>query len=649
MSGENSTEKPQAFEFSQADTNSDRGTAFDEKSDVPKTGAGAGLFQGSDSDDLQEEAQEQNILTQYDQDQVMEMGRNFARKHDLGDPELFARGAALARNPKGYNKMAFLSDEEKAAILREKTHPWDIPAKLWQIVLSVSLCAATQGADESVINGALLFYPAYMGIGDGDDRSRWLEGLVNGAPYLFCAFIGTFITDPANKRFGRKWVIFWSCVVSCVTCFWQGFVDKHWFHLFIARGCLGGFGLGPKSATVPVYSSEAAPASIRGALTMLWQYFTAMGIALGYVFCLAFYNVGHHGIGGGLNWRLMLGSAMLPAFFAAFQIPFCPESPRWLMGKGRYSDAWDSLRSIRRHDITAARDLFYQYVLLQEEEGMDVPTMQRLKELFTVRRNRNASIGAFIVTFMQQFCGINVIAYYSSSIFVNSGFAKLNALGASLGFGMLNTVFALPAFFTIDKYGRRFLLLVTFPLMGLFLLMTGFSFWIDEETNKTGRVGAIVLGIYLFTVFYSFGSGVVTFPYTAECFPLYVRTLGTSLAIGNLWFWNFILAITWPSLLDAFKPQGAFGWYAAWNFIGFFLVLWFLPETKALTLEELDEVFDVPALQHARYQNRELIDLFKIHILRKKDVVRQPPLYGHQKLAVTNPEWHDKPEQQFVE
>lgn len=596
---------------------------------------------------IEEDVEEnKNILSQYDQEHVMNMGRMFAKAYDL-DPELFARGAAVAQRPKSFAKMDILSEDEKEALQREIDHPWDIPAKLWQIVLSVSLCAATQGADETVINGANLFYPAYMGIDDDDERSRWLQGLVNGSPYLFCALVGSLITDPLNKRFGRKWVIFWSCFFSCITCFWQGFVDRHWFHLFIARGCLGALGLGPKSATVPVYSSEAAPAAIRGALTMLWQFFTAMGIALGYVFCIAFYYVPEHNIGGGLNWRLMLGSAMLPALLALAQIPFCPESPRWLMGKGRFTEAWTSLRSIRKHDITAARDLFYQYVLLKEEEGMDMPASQRLKELFTVRRNRNATIASFIVTFMQQFCGINVIAYYSSSIFVEADFAEINALGASLGFGVLNTVFALPAFFTIDRFGRRFLLLMTFPLMGVFLFLAGFSFWIPEE-SQDGRVASICLGIYIFTIFYSFGSGVVTFPYTAECFPLYIRTLGTSIAIGNLWFWNFILAITWPSLLDAFQPQGAFGWYAAWNFVGFFLVLWFLPETKSLTLEELDEVFDVPLMDHARYQTREIVDVFKVYVMRRS-IVRQPPFYEKHRLAVTNDAWNEKPALQHVE
>lgn len=605
--------------------------------------------EGDDDDSSNNIPSDTNILTGYDEETVRGMGRQFAIKYSVGDPELFADAAAIARNPRGFQKMEFLSQEHKDNLQEEIDHPWRIPSKLWQVVLSISLCAATQGADESVINGAILFYPKYMGIGNGDSRSRWLEGLVNGSPYLFCAVVSSFLTDPLNRRFGRKWVIFCSSAASALTCFWQGFVNDSWVHLFFARACLGAFGIGPKSATIPVYSSEAAPAPIRGALTMLWQFFTAAGIALGYVFCICFYYVPDNGIGGGLNWRLMLASAMLPASVALFQIPFIPESPRWLMGKGRYIEAYESLRSIRKHEIAAARDMFYQHVLLQEEEGFNAPTLQRVKELFTVRRNRNAGIAALLLSWLQQFCGINVIAYYSSSIFVQSGFAEINALGASLGFGCLNTLFALPAFYTIDKYGRRFLMLITLPFMGLFLLMTGFSFWIDEDTSKNGRIGSIALGIYIYTIFYSFGSGVVTFPYIAECFPLYVRSLGASLGVGNLWFWNFVLAITWPSLLDAFKPQGAFAWYAAWNFVGWFLVLWFLPETKGLTLEELDEVFDVPAIQHAKYQTVEMWHLFKIYVMRSKNVVRQAPLHSKHRTAVTNKEWTEKTSEVNVE
>jgi hypothetical protein len=99
----------------------------------------------------------------------------------------------------------------------------------------------------------------------------------------------------------------------------------------------------------------------------------------------------------------------------------------------------------------------------------------------------------------------------------------------------------------------------------------------------------VALGIYLYCCVYSPGEGPVPFTYSAEAFPLYVREIGMSLATAWLWFFNFVVAITFPRLLTAFTPQGAFGWYAGWNAIGFFLILLFVPETKALTLEELDQ------------------------------------------------------------
>lgn len=250
----------------------------------------------------------------------------------------------------------------------------------------------------------------------------------------------------------------------------------------------------------------------------------------------------------------------------------------------------------------------------------------KIRELWTVPRNRRAMVASEIVMFMQQFCGVNVIAYYSSSIFKDSGFNNQSALAASLGFGIINFLFALPAVYTIDTFGRRNLLLTTFPLMSIFLLFTGFSFYIPEGT--TARVACIALGIYLFGVVYSPGEGPVPFTYSAEAYPLYVRTIGMSLATATTWFFNFILSITWPSLLTAFKPQGAFGWYAAWNIVGWILVLLFLPETKGKTLEELDQVFSVPTRTHAAYGIRQVGYFFNRYILWRK--VKPVTLHDHE-------------------
>ena len=213
-----------------------------------------------------------------------------------------------------------------------------------------------------------------------------------------------------------------------------------------------------------------------------------------------------------------------------------------------------------------------------------------------------------------------MIAYYSSEIFLDAGFPEVNALAASLGFGIINWLFALPAFYTIDTFGRRNLLLTTFPLMALFMFFTGFSFWIPDNTP---RVACIALGIYLYGMVYSPGEGPVPFTYSAEAYPLYIRPMGMSLATATTWFFNFVLSITWPSLQNAFTPQGAFSWYAGWNIVGFFAVLFFVPETKEKTLEELDSVFDVPLRTQARYGAKQFVYFFQRYIFRQ-DVPKVP-------------------------
>lgn len=130
---------------------------------------------------------------------------------------------------------------------------------------------------------------------------------------------------------------------------------------------------------------------------------------LGYASDLAFYAVPDRGIMLGLNWRLMMGSAMIPAVIVCFLIFRTPESPRWYLTKGRHQDAYGSLCKLRFEKVQAARDLFYMHTLLEvERETMSVGTANKLKEFFSIRRNRNAMVASEIVMFMQQFCGVNV-------------------------------------------------------------------------------------------------------------------------------------------------------------------------------------------------------------------------------------------------
>ena len=176
----------------------------------------------------------------------------------------------------------------------------------------------------------------------------------------------------------------------------------------------------------------------------------------------------------------------------------CPESPRWYMKKGRYVKAFKSFCRLRNSELQAARDLYYVHCQLAEEMEVLKGTnyFSRFMELFTIPRVRRATLASFIVMIAQQMCGINIIAFYSSSIFSGAGYTQKQALLASWGFGLVNWLFAFPAVWTIDTFGRRNLLLFTFPNMAWTLLAAGLCFLIPE-TSKA-RVPLVALFVFIF-------------------------------------------------------------------------------------------------------------------------------------------------------
>lgn len=190
---------------------------------------------------------------------------------------------------------------------------------------------------------------------------------------------------------------------------------------------------------------------------------------------------------------------------------------------------------------------------------------------------------------------------------------------------MINFLFAWPAVYTIDTFGRRGLLLFTFPQMCWTLLAAGFCFWIPDSSNA--HLGLIALFIYIFAMFYSPGEGPVPFTYSAEVFPLSHREVGMAWAVATNNFWASILSLTFPYMLNAFQPQGAFGFYAGLNFIALILIFLFVPETKQRSLEELDYVFAVTTRRHAKYQLTEVLPWWiRRYIFWRKDAVC-PELY----------------------
>ncbi|THW99870.1 putative MFS myo-inositol transporter [Aureobasidium pullulans] len=542
------------------------------------------------------ERQRDPYLGKSERDVITDL-EGLVQQYDLHDlKEELARGARYAYNRDDTDRLNPTEDErhwitkEKSPAFKDK---WAQTKMMYFVAFLCGSAAIVQGMDQTAVNGAQLGY-----FEDFNITNEWEQGLINGAPYLCSVLIGCWTSPVLNKYFGRRGTIWISCFVSIASGAWQGATFDKW-QLFASR-FVGGFAIGAKSSTTPAYAAECSPPRIRGALGSQWQMWTAFGIMLGFIASVAFYGIEVQGYPG-LDWRLMLASTSIPPIFVCCMTFFAPESPRWLMSKGRYREAFQSLCRLRQCRLFAARDLYDIHIRLMLEHELKPKTAwARATKLFSVPRNRRAAQSAFFVMYMQQFCGVNVIAYYSSQIFVDAGFTEQRALLASMGTGIINWLFAIPGILTIDTKGRRWLLLVTFPYMAACLFFTGFSFFIPEDRGDA-RIACVATGIYLFMVGYSPGMGPVPFTYSAESFPLAVRDTGMAFATATCWGFNFILALTWPALQTAFTTQGAFCWYAAWNLFGFVFTWFCLPETKARPLEELDAVFNIRTRDHFAY------------------------------------------------
>ncbi|CVK92243.1 related to myo-inositol transport protein ITR1 [Fusarium proliferatum] len=569
----------------------------------------------------------QNPLQSKTKDQVVADARAFAESNGMSEHvDLFGRAALIARDPDSFESVDLL-DDERAALIYERDHKWHGSKMLWYSIGLCAVGAATQGWDQTGANGANLSFPKEFGI-DGEGRDEWIVGIINSIIFLTAGLIGAFIVDPLNHYFGRRGEIFITACCLVATPIASGFA-KNWQELFAIRFIMG-IGIGAKNATVPIYSAEMAPARIRGALVMFWQLWVVIGIFLG--FCA---NVIVKDIGD-IAWRLELGSAFIPAFFLAAGIYFCPESPRWLMKHGRIADGFVSMSKLRAHPIIGARDYYYSYVIYHEElrENAGAGYFARLWDCFAVPRIRRANYGASTVMLAQQMCGINIISFYSSSIFREAGYSHDEALYASLGYGAIQVVFTIPTLFLIDTKGRRFLTLATFPFMCIFLLAGGLSL-LNDSDNRAANIGPVVLFVYLFTIAYCLGEGPVAFQYSAEVFPTIQREQGMAWAVCINNTFAGVLGLTFPRMKTVMTPTGAFGFYAGLNLIAWGMIFCFVRETKQMTLEELDQVFSVPTKSFLSHETKVWLPyIFKRYVLRK-DIQRPPPIIekGEKTLA----------------
>ncbi|KAK5661487.1 hypothetical protein OQA88_11391 [Cercophora sp. LCS_1] len=198
-----------------------------------------------------------NPLSGLSKERLGAMGEEYARFAGLTSEEdvrAFRLGATIAGDDARYGMTPGLTESEREALERETTYKWSNPRMLCWVIIICSLCAAVQGMDETVVNGAQSFCKTAFGIGGDSGRDTWLLGLTNSAPHLCCAVLGCWLTDPMNKAFGRRGTISISCLIPALACSWQASTNN-WWHMSIARFSLG-LSIGPESATTPIFAAE---------------------------------------------------------------------------------------------------------------------------------------------------------------------------------------------------------------------------------------------------------------------------------------------------------------------------------------------------------------------------------------------------------
>ncbi|GMM37828.1 hypothetical protein DASC09_051530 [Saccharomycopsis crataegensis] len=448
---------------------------------------------------------------------------------------------------------------------------------MFLVAIAGSFSAINFGMDESAVGGAQLQYINKFNIINAN-----VQGTVNAAPYLAAGTLGTVSTVLLDQVLGRRAIIFISALFGIGGSLWQALAQS-FGSLLVARLFLG-IGMGLNSSVVPIFIGETSPAKSRGSFLMLWQTFVAFGVMLGSVFNRAFV-----GLDPSISWRLMIGSSFVPPLFVVVSILFAPESPRYLLTKRQAKKALEALLSLRGNELSAARDFIILYTSLNHANEIDrIPIFKQIRFFFVDRRIRFAFLGASFLIVMQQYCGVNILVGYTTTILVGAGVSDTNAIAGSIGIGggcFLSTFFSSQ---TIDRVGRRRMLLYTFPVLGGCLFWLGGSLYISDSKS---RLGSALTSMYVFVFGFGLGIGPISWIYNAEVYPLHVRAFGSTVGMTINWILDFVLSMSWPQMNKTMTSSGGLFFYGAMNFLAFVLTYFFIPETAKLTLEEVDFVF----------------------------------------------------------
>ena len=424
------------------------------------------------------------------------------------------------------------------------------------------------GFDTGIISGASPLIESNFNL--GTEQTGFIVSSV-----LIGSSVGALSIGSLSDRFGRKHLLVLASILfligSGLSMFAQGFVS-----MVIARIILG-FAVGSASALTPAYLAELADAPHRGSLGTMFQLMITLGILLAYVSNLGFL---HHNLLGLRDWRWMLGSALIPALMLFVGSIILPESPRYLVEKGRIDEARDVLHELRaKTDEDPDKELAgIQEVANQPKGG--------LKELFTFARP--AVIVAILLMLLQQLVGINSVIYFLPQVFIKGfGFPESNAIWISVGIGIVNFLCTILAYNIMDRFNRRTILLFGSIVMALsigILSILNFTLKVQDAAVPT----MILIAVYIFGFAVSWGP--ICWLMIGEIFPLNVRGVGTSIGSAANWIGNFIVSQFFLELLHMFNNNvgGPFAVFTFFAIVSIFFVIYMVPETRGKTLEQIE-------------------------------------------------------------
>ena len=416
------------------------------------------------------------------------------------------------------------------------------------------------GFDFAVISGALPFLRTQFAL-----TPVW-EGFLTGSLALGC-IVGCLLAGNIADRYGRKPGLIIAALIFAVSSIGIAFSASLTY--FLVLRFAAGIGVGMASMLCPMYIAEVSPAEVRGRNVAINQLTVVIGIL---VTNLVNYFLADHGAD---SWRWMFGLGAVPSAVFLIGVTWLPESPRWLMKAGQPEKAKVILNKIGSPD-------FAEMTFKAVEKSLVGATKQSYAMVFEKAVRPAVVVGVTLAVF-QQFCGINVVFNYTSTIFESVG-ANLNRqLFETVAIGVVNLVFTLLAMWQVDKLGRRPLML--WGSLGLAILYIVLAVLLQNQF-PAGLVSMVVL---LAISTYAISLAPVTWVLISEIFPNKIRGVASSVAIVSLWGAYFILVFTFPILAKVLGTYGPFYLYAGICLAGFLFIKAKVKETKGQTLEELED------------------------------------------------------------